>query len=596
MTLEKSKDLEYELIALSYSAAEDAGLSPRALQGLAESLTYVSAERSTTDLNSGLRPSEGELFTLVSRLLPHVQRAKRISANNDKLRGERDAACAVLQRLPFAIILLNPMGKVLLLNAKAQVLLKSDLGLIYQNGSLVASDPQDDAKLSKLISDVSSLDHRARSGGVVQLQIRGQMEQAQPITLLIVPAKPEQGGVLDASAAIFISNSESQPNISADVIASVFSLTPAEARLTQALVCGKSLEQAAFSLGISLHTVRSSLKNIFSKTDTHRQAELVYRVLLSPAVIGGNVTPQSTLTPCYRSGAHTEYFREGNVKLRDGRIVGYGEYGRLEDDVIIFCPALLGSRLGAPLEADQMAELGLRFIVVERPGYGLSSAKPGQSILEWASDLEQLADALNIARFSLVGQSCGAAFAAAAAFRLGSRVKCLGLVGGMTPFARPSCLAGMVNYSRIVLLLARYMPATIPVLSSIYVREIKREPQRFLKQLLAQSSPTDLLIMSDEHYTKRMIQAVHEAVKNGADGFINDLLQISQPWHFELENIKTDVQFWHGEIDDQVPISLARQFERIPNSQAHYIRNEGHFLIAHWPKILHSLREFPAKK
>jgi DNA-binding CsgD family transcriptional regulator len=42
-----------------------------------------------------------------------------------------------------------------------------------------------------------------------------------------------------------------------------------------AMVAGDTLQSAAVKLNISYETARSQLKNIFDKTGTHRQAELV---------------------------------------------------------------------------------------------------------------------------------------------------------------------------------------------------------------------------------------------------------------------------------------------------------------------------------
>ena len=64
-----------------------------------------------------------------------------------------------------------------------------------------------------------------------------------------------------------------------DLLQSHFGLTPAEARLALQLVVGETLRSAAVKLGISYETTRSSLKNIFRKTETCRQAELVIVIL-----------------------------------------------------------------------------------------------------------------------------------------------------------------------------------------------------------------------------------------------------------------------------------------------------------------------------
>ena len=76
-------------------------------------------------------------------------------------------------------------------------------------------------------------------------------------------------------------------NESIDRLRSHFGLTLAEARLAFHLVAGETLRSAAVKLGISYETTRSSLKNIFKKTETCRQAELVIVILtaLPPTVL-----------------------------------------------------------------------------------------------------------------------------------------------------------------------------------------------------------------------------------------------------------------------------------------------------------------------
>jgi DNA-binding CsgD family transcriptional regulator len=64
-------------------------------------------------------------------------------------------------------------------------------------------------------------------------------------------------------------------NDSIDLLRSHFGLTRAEARLALHLVAGETLRSAEAKLGVTYETARTHLKNIFSKTGTCRQAELV---------------------------------------------------------------------------------------------------------------------------------------------------------------------------------------------------------------------------------------------------------------------------------------------------------------------------------
>jgi DNA-binding CsgD family transcriptional regulator len=60
-----------------------------------------------------------------------------------------------------------------------------------------------------------------------------------------------------------------------DLLRCHFGLTPAEARLALHLVAGETLRSAEVKLSISYETARTHPKNIFDKTGTCRQAELV---------------------------------------------------------------------------------------------------------------------------------------------------------------------------------------------------------------------------------------------------------------------------------------------------------------------------------
>lgn len=59
------------------------------------------------------------------------------------------------------------------------------------------------------------------------------------------------------------------------VLAELFGLTPAEGRLAAMLVNGKSVIECAEELGVRVSTVREQLSNLFAKTRTSRQPELV---------------------------------------------------------------------------------------------------------------------------------------------------------------------------------------------------------------------------------------------------------------------------------------------------------------------------------
>ena len=70
--------------------------------------------------------------------------------------------------------------------------------------------------------------------------------------------------------------------ISIDVLRQVYALTPAQAAVARSLFAGNSVEQTAQALDLSLNTVRTHLKQIFSKCEVQSQAELLHTLAVGP--------------------------------------------------------------------------------------------------------------------------------------------------------------------------------------------------------------------------------------------------------------------------------------------------------------------------
>lgn len=58
-----------------------------------------------------------------------------------------------------------------------------------------------------------------------------------------------------------------------------YDFTPAEMKLVVELVNGRSIKESARKLGITEGTIRNHLKQVFRKTGTHRQGELIALLL-----------------------------------------------------------------------------------------------------------------------------------------------------------------------------------------------------------------------------------------------------------------------------------------------------------------------------
>jgi DNA-binding CsgD family transcriptional regulator len=84
-----------------------------------------------------------------------------------------------------------------------------------------------------------------------------------------------QGLVQRASAAIFVAPATSPPRLPGDALALLCELTPAELRIFELIVEGRTQREIASDLSIAPSTVKTHLLRVFEKTGCNRQASLV---------------------------------------------------------------------------------------------------------------------------------------------------------------------------------------------------------------------------------------------------------------------------------------------------------------------------------
>ena len=100
--------------------------------------------------------------------------------------------------------------------------------------------------------------------------------------------------------------------------------------------------------------------------------------------------------------------------------------------------------------------------------------------------------------------------------------------------------------------------------------------------------------MLDSKTLKLLSEELFEAFRQGANGPAYEAELYGKDWGFRLEDISQDanVHLWHGELDLNVPISMARTVARaIPNCKAKFYPQEGHYstMLNHLEEIFKTL-------
>jgi pimeloyl-ACP methyl ester carboxylesterase len=285
---------------------------------------------------------------------------------------------------------------------------------------------------------------------------------------------------------------------------------------------------------------------------------------------------------------------DNQIKLKDGRALGYAEYGDPQGQPVIHFHGTPSCRLevSRPLWDEIAKRLGVRLIVPDRPGIGLSDFKPRQTFLDWPDDVNELADALNLDRFAVRGLSAGGPYVAACAYKIPQRLTAAGIVSGIGPLDAPGAFDGMGKSDRQAYDLARKAPWLMRPLFWYMGCEVRGDTDKFLAQLLAELPEPDRAALSQEGMRELGPKMVRGAFQQGGRAIAREYILFTRPWGFRLEDIHMPVHLWHGEVDNMCPVSMGRYMAKtIPDCRARFIPDEGHLSLVtnHFEETLSAL-------
>ena len=191
-----------------------------------------------------------------------------------------------MNRLPTGVVLLDTDRQVVSCNQSAERILAMDDGLALGRNGPYAVKPAENQSLQALLDSALAPDpgDEAAAGGFVAVS---RSSGGRPYAVMVTPllAAPPGSIAGDAVVSVWIGDPESGRISATDVLQKLYQLTSAEAELVQLLSLGHSLEEAAGVRGVTINTARSQLKQVFSKTDTRRQGDLLRLVLTGVASI-----------------------------------------------------------------------------------------------------------------------------------------------------------------------------------------------------------------------------------------------------------------------------------------------------------------------
>jgi DNA-binding CsgD family transcriptional regulator len=174
----------------------------------------------------------------------------------------------LLDGMGYGVLVLDASGEILRFNLAAARLLSQHQHQSCQSKNLVCSR----RALTALLHSGGINGSRSNDDNWTPIQ-RTNPDAARPLILRTIPIQNSENS--GPHKVMVLIDLDLTPRPSADVLKRIFGLTPTEARLAIELTGGRSLEEIAVITKVTVGTVRKQLATVFSKTNTHRQSELV---------------------------------------------------------------------------------------------------------------------------------------------------------------------------------------------------------------------------------------------------------------------------------------------------------------------------------
>jgi DNA-binding CsgD family transcriptional regulator len=251
-------------------------------QGIADSLA-VNLEKGITRsslLNIRMDASLGfendDSRSRMALLVPHLQRAVAIGRLFDQAATAQTALTETLDHVEAAVFLVGSDGMITFANDPAKKMLDDAVLVREREGGLHAVATDADRALREIFTSAAKGDTSVGVRGVAVPLTGSSGEPWFAHVLPLTSGRRQQAGQANhAVAAVFIRQTAPNAPPPLESIAKQYTLLPSEVRVLAAVARIQGVKELAEFLGVSQATVKTHLHNLFRKTGTRRQSELV---------------------------------------------------------------------------------------------------------------------------------------------------------------------------------------------------------------------------------------------------------------------------------------------------------------------------------
>jgi pimeloyl-ACP methyl ester carboxylesterase len=265
------------------------------------------------------------------------------------------------------------------------------------------------------------------------------------------------------------------------------------------------------------------------------------------------------------------------LTLSDGRTLAYDTYGDPDGTPVIFNHGFSDSRVIRNPDETLAASLGVWLVAADQPGVGGSSPQPHRRMVDWGSDMEQLADHLHLETFAVAGHSGGGPHALSIAHRLPDRVTRGVLASPVGPFDKDgySKMLAMKDLQLVVRL--HHFHHVLRWAYKADVKKAKKDMDAYLHET-AKADPSDAqTFLASPQQRAMFIDNFATGIAQNEEGLYEMTLALWD-WGFNLSDIQQPFHVFYGDADDILEPAMPKLVaEQLPNGAGQVWEGAGHY-------------------
>ena len=269
------------------------------------------------------------------------------------------------------------------------------------------------------------------------------------------------------------------------------------------------------------------------------------------------------------------------LETRQGTRLAFHEYGDPKGHPIIFYHGT-GSHVHGMLLHKPGLRYGFRIIAPDRPGIAQSEFRAGWTVLEYARDVADLADHLEIGTFGAIGISGAGPALMASAFAIPDRLHCLVDLACAMPLYKDHEMAkNLGTMDRLYAELGTHLPLKlfeIPFSLLGIMQKVMKSPKSFARMFDSSLCPADKEIFKMPDFQYLLMRDFQELFRHGAEGPAYDAQTVYKEWGFDLADINMHIEVYQGTDDIFIPQQFSEYLAHTAKDvRLNLIEGRGHF-------------------